>query len=111
MPLSITDVFIEWLYLEGGLVIARVTAELDEVVVLTGIPQWFLIDGLGNNHKAYNASPHIQPTDDLVNYVVALFRCQPAFADWQLQVTADDHAVEALDTSTIPGGDYPTERR
>lgn len=111
MPLNITDVFIEWLVLEGGLVIARVTAEFDEVVILTGIPQWELIDGLGNNHKAYNASPHIQPDDDLVNYVTALFRAQPAFADYELRVAADDPAVEAIDTSKIPAGDYPTERR
>lgn len=107
MALEIEAAYLTWRVIEGGNILARVFVQFNEDVILTGIPDWQLIDGLGNDHKCIWATPHIKPTDDIVDFVVGNFHAQPAFDVYQLRVAGADPAVQTPGFSKIPGGDYP----
>lgn len=107
MALSIEDAVLTWRLIEGGQILGRVFVQFNENVVLVGTPQWKLIDGQGNEHNCIWATPHIKEDDDIVDYVVANFRAQPAFGPYELAVTALDPAIQTMGHDKIPGGSYP----
>lgn len=107
MALEIEGAVLTWRLIEGGQILGRVFVQFNEVVILTGVPEWKLIDGQGNEHKCIWATPHIQPDDDIVDYVVGNFRAQPAFGPYELLCAALDPAIQTPGTDKIPGGTYP----
>jgi hypothetical protein len=107
LALPIDQITLTWRVLAGGDILAVVTVDFTELVILTGVPDWELIDGQGNDHKSFAASPHIQPTDDLVDYVRSHHRAQPQFGPYQLRVAGGDMAVTNQLLEPIPAGDYP----
>lgn len=85
-----------------GTVKCVLIVEFAEDVILTGVPDWTLGDGLGNNHRAQSAAPHVHNPPNYVDFVHAHFVSVPAFGPYDLTIGASDPAV------TNVGGDFVT---
>lgn len=107
MPFDIDSIGLTWRVIEGGRILARIIVNFNEIVRLSGKPLWQLQDGLGNNHSAIWATPHISDPDERVDYVVANFPATPAMAPFNVFFPADDPAVENGSTDKVPTQTLP----
>lgn len=86
----------------SGEVQGLVFVQFPEPMILTGVPDWRLADGEGNEHKPHSAAPHVSDPTKYKDFVTAHFNSIPAFGPYELIVEPGDTHL------TNVGGDQVT---